>query len=71
MGVKNSHHYSSHTLMSEVLSKLLTVVIADPLPEIRLTTLREFSPEFYKQLALSQNIQLLFLAVNDPCHDVR
>ena len=45
-------------MMTDVLTKLLTVVVADPLPEIRLATLREFNRDFYKQLALSENIQV-------------
>ena len=50
--------YSPHTMMTDVLTKLLTVVVADPVPEIRLATLREFNIKFYDKLALSDNIQV-------------
>ena len=50
--------YSPHTMMTDVLTKLLAVVVADPLAEIRLATLREFNTDFHKQLALSENIQV-------------
>ena len=45
-------------MMTDVLTKLLAVVVADPLAEIRLATLREFNTDFHKQLALSENIQV-------------
>ena len=54
--------YSPQTMMTDVLTKLLAVVVADPLAEIRLATLREFNTDFHKQLALSENIQVLYLA---------
>ena len=50
--------YSPHTMMTDVLTKLLAVVVADPLAEIRLATLREFNTDFHKQLALSENTQV-------------
>ena len=49
---------SPHTMMKDVMEKLLTVVVADPKAEIRLATLREFNKDFYKQLAHSDNIQV-------------
>ena len=49
-------------MMTDVLTKLLAVVVADPLAEIRLATLREFNTDFHKQLALSENIQVLYFA---------
>ena len=58
---------SFHALnsVSEVLSKLLTVAITDPIPDIRLEILQHLVPAFNSQLGQPDNLRLLFMAAND------
>lgn len=58
---------SLHALncVSEVLSKLLTVAITDPVAEIRFEILQHLDPSFDPQLAQPDNMRLLFMALND------
>lgn len=52
-------------VVSEVLSKLLTVAITDPVAEIRLEILRHLDTNFDPQLSQPDNTKLLFMALND------
>ncbi|SCV00133.1 LAMI_0G03092g1_1 [Lachancea mirantina] len=58
---------SLHALntVSEVLSKLLTIAITDPVVEIRFEILRHLDKNFYPQLSQPDNVRLLFMALND------
>lgn len=58
---------SLHALnsVSEVLSKLLTVAITDPVAEIRFEILQHLDSCFDPQLAQPDNMRLLFMALND------
>ncbi|QLQ82667.1 hypothetical protein HG537_0H04300 [Torulaspora globosa] len=58
---------SLHALncVSEVLSKLLTVAITDPVAEIRFEILQHLDSSFDPQLAQPDNMRLLFMALND------
>lgn len=51
--------------VSEVLSKLLTVAITDPVVEIRFEVLRHLDASFDPQLSQPDNVRLLFMALND------
>ena len=51
--------------VSEVLSKLLTVAITDPVVEIRFEVLRHLDVSFDPQLSQPDNVRLLFMALND------
>ncbi|CUS21363.1 LAQU0S03e00848g1_1 [Lachancea quebecensis] len=51
--------------VSEVLSKLLTVAITDPVVEIRFEVLRHLDSNFDPQLSQPDNVRLLFMALND------
>ncbi|MBW0475655.1 hypothetical protein O181_015370 [Austropuccinia psidii MF-1] len=67
------HQSSPHAvkLISDVLTKLLAVVIADPLPSIRHSTLLALDPKFDRFLAQPNNIKQLFMAMNDEVHVIR
>lgn len=58
---------SLHALnsVSEVLSKLLTVAITDPIADIRFEILQHLDASFDPQLAQPDNMRLLFMALND------
>ena len=58
-------------VVSDVLSKLLNVGVADPDPSIRRTVLQALHKPFDKHLAKPENIRTLFLAVNDSDLEVR
>ncbi|KAM6497086.1 phosphatidylinositol 3-kinase [Amanita muscaria] len=64
---------SSHAIevISDVLDKLLTVGIADPVPEIRYTVLNSLHERFDKHLAQAENVRSLFIALNDESFDNR
>lgn len=67
------HQNSSYAvkLVSDVLTKLLAVVIADPLPSIRQSTLLALDPKFDRFLAHPNNIKQLFIVLNDEVHVIR
>lgn len=67
------HQTSAHAvkLVSDVLTKLLSVVIADPVPSIRQSTLQALEPKFDRFLAQPNNIKQLFIAMNDEVHAIR
>ncbi|KAI9604455.1 hypothetical protein KEM48_000690 [Puccinia striiformis f. sp. tritici PST-130] len=67
------HQNSSYAvkLISDVLTKLLAVVIADPLPSIRQSTLLALDPKFDRFLAHPNNIKQLFIVLNDEVHVIR
>ncbi|KAI8458016.1 atypical/PIKK/FRAP protein kinase [Phakopsora pachyrhizi] len=67
--VQTSAH--SIKLISDVLTKLLSVVIADPVPSIRQSTLLSLDPKFDRFLAQPNNIRQLFIALNDEVHAIR
>lgn len=58
---------SSYSLnaVSEILDKLLTIAITDPVTEIRLEVLNSLGKNFDPQLSQADNVRLLFMALND------
>lgn len=58
---------SSYSLnaVSEVLDKLLTIAITDPVSDIRLEVLNSLGKNFDPQLSQADNVRLLFMALND------
>lgn len=63
--IVNQTSYHAIQIVSEVIEKLLTVGIADPVPEIRKTVLAALDERFDRHLAKAENIRTLFLALND------
>lgn len=58
--------------VNEVLDKLLSISITDPIPEIRLEGLHCLNNgNFDNQLSLADNVKLLFIALNDEIFSVR
>ncbi|KAF8637601.1 hypothetical protein AX17_002670 [Amanita inopinata Kibby_2008] len=64
---------SSHAIevISDVLDKLLTVGIADPVADIRHTVLSSLHERFDKHLAQAENVRSLFIALNDEAFENR
>lgn len=64
---------SSYALnaVSEVLDKLLTVAITDPIPDIRLEVLNSLGKNFDPQLSQADNVRLLFMALNDEFFSIQ
>ncbi|KAJ8457723.1 hypothetical protein ONZ45_g18201 [Pleurotus djamor] len=58
---------SSHAIeiISDVLDKLLTVGVADPVASIRNAVLKSLNDRFDKHLAQAENVRSLFIALND------
>ncbi|XP_012554042.1 serine/threonine-protein kinase mTOR isoform X1 [Hydra vulgaris] len=58
-------------VVSEVLSKLLTVGITDQDPDIRFCVLKSLDQKFDSHLAQAENLQALFIALNDEEFEIR
>ncbi|CDK26792.1 unnamed protein product [Kuraishia capsulata CBS 1993] len=57
--------------VGEVLDKLLTLCITDPVPEIRLEMLKSLGERFDPQLSQADNVRLLFTSLNDEYFEIR
>lgn len=57
--------------VSDVLSKLLTVAITDPVAEIRFEILQHLDFNFDPQLAQPDNMRLLFMTLNDEIFSIQ
>ncbi|CUM64043.1 uncharacterized protein PRCAT00001631001 [Priceomyces carsonii] len=59
--------------VNEVLDKLISISITDPVPEIRLQGLNslEHAGSFDPQLSQAENVRLLFIALNDEVFEIR
>ena len=64
---------SSHSIqiVGEVISKLLTVGVGDPDPDIRRTVLQALDTSFDRHLAHPENIRAIVLATNERDYEVR
>lgn len=56
---------NSLSIVSEVLSKLLVLGLSDSVVDIRLQVLRRLGTSFDPQLSQAENVNLLFMALND------
>ncbi|KAK4495590.1 hypothetical protein PRZ48_012858 [Zasmidium cellare] len=67
------HQTSHHAIqvVSDVIEKLLTVGVADPVADIRETVLRSLDARFDRHLAKAENVRTLFLALNDERFGIR
>ncbi|EHL03180.1 putative Phosphatidylinositol 3-kinase tor2 [Glarea lozoyensis 74030] len=66
---QTSHH--AIQVVNEVIEKLLTVGVADPVPGIRRTVLAALDERFDRHLAKAENIRTLFFALNDEVFEIR
>ncbi|KAF1821278.1 TOR1 phosphatidylinositol 3-kinase [Dissoconium aciculare CBS 342.82] len=67
-------HQSDHhaiQVVSDVIEKLLTVGVADPQKDIRLTVLVSLDARFDRYLAKAEHVRTLFLALNDENFPIR
>ncbi|KAK9379012.1 armadillo-type protein [Kockiozyma suomiensis] len=64
---------SAHAIrvVGDVLEKLLSVAISDPVADIRLEVLSSFDARFDSHLSQADNVRLLFTALNDEVFAVR
>lgn len=70
----SGHGHVSHTavqVVADVLSKLLVVGITDPDPDIRYCVLASLDERFDTHLAQAENLQALFVALNDEVFEIR
>lgn len=58
-------------VVNDVLDKLMTVAIADPIAHLRLTVLKALDERFDRHLAQAEYIRSLFIALNDEYFAVR
>eukprot|EP01135_Chromosphaera_perkinsii_P003113 Nk52_evm2s236 gene=Nk52_evmTU2s236 len=61
----------SIAVVQEILKKLLVVATSDPSPEIRLSVLKSLDSKFDQHLAQAENLNCLFVALNDEDFDIR
>ncbi|KAK3046508.1 phosphatidylinositol kinase-related protein kinase tor1 [Extremus antarcticus] len=66
---QTSHH--AIQVVADVIEKLLTVGVADPIPDIRYTVLASLDTRFDRHLAKAENVRTLFLALNDEKFTIR
>ncbi|XP_072012512.1 serine/threonine-protein kinase mTOR isoform X3 [Engystomops pustulosus] len=74
MQILGGHGHVSHTavqVVADVLSKLLVVGITDPDPDIRYCVLASLDERFDSHLAQAENLQALFVALNDEVFEIR
>ncbi|KAM8927600.1 serine/threonine-protein kinase mTOR [Pelodytes ibericus] len=70
----SGHGHVSQTavqVVADVLSKLLVVGITDPDPDIRYCVLASLDERFDSHLAQAENLQALFVALNDEVFEIR
>ncbi|XP_053547426.1 serine/threonine-protein kinase mTOR isoform X7 [Bombina bombina] len=70
----SGHAHVSQTavqVVADVLSKLLVVGITDPDPDIRYCVLASLDERFDTHLAQAENLQALFVALNDEVFEIR
>lgn len=67
------HQVSAKSLrsVSQVIEKLLTVAVSDPVAQIRLEVLASFEPCLDPHLSQAENVRMLFMSFNDEAFPVR
>lgn len=67
------HQTSHHAIqvVSDVIEKLLTVGVADPVADIRRTVLISLDARFDRHLAKAENVRTLFICLNDEKFAIR
>ena len=67
----NQTSFQSIRVVSEVITKLLSLGVGDPEPDIRRTVLISLETRFDKHLGTPENIRAIILAVNESDYEVR
>lgn len=57
--------------VSQVIEKLLTVAVSDPVSQIRLEVLNSFDSRLDPHLSMVENVRMLFIGLNDEVFAVR
>lgn len=67
------YQVSAHSLrsVSQVIEKLLTVAVSDPVSQIRLEVLSSFESRLDPHLSQAENVRMLFMTLNDEVFAVR
>lgn len=67
------HQISAYALKStsQVIEKLLTFAVSDPVAQIRLEVLNSFDKSLDKHLSQAENVRMLFMTLNDESFPVR
>ncbi|TIB14647.1 hypothetical protein E3P89_00930 [Wallemia ichthyophaga] len=68
-----TYQTSTHAIeiIGDMLDKLMTLAIADPEYDIRLSVLQSLDEKFDRHLAQAENVRSLFIALNDEVFAVR
>ena len=69
--IVNQTSYHALQVVGDVIEKLLTVGVSDPEPSIRRTVLAALDERFDRHLSKSENIRILFYAMNDEYFPIR
>jgi len=69
--IVNQTSYHALQVVGDVVEKLLTVGVSDPVPAIRSTVLRALGDRFDTHLAKAENIRTLFFALHDEMFENR
>ncbi|KAI0129767.1 armadillo-type protein [Xylariales sp. AK1849] len=69
--IVNQTSYHALQVVGDVIEKLLTVGVSDPVAEIRRTVLAALDERFDHHLAKAENIRTLFFALNDEDFSIR
>ncbi|KAG5961236.1 hypothetical protein E4U57_007788 [Claviceps arundinis] len=69
--IVNQTSYHSLQVVSDVIEKLLTIGVSDPVANIRRTVLAALDVRFDRHLAKAENIRVLFFALNDEMFAIR
>lgn len=69
--IVNQHSYHAMQVVGDVVERLLTVGVSDPVPHIRLTILAALDERFDRHLSKADNIRTIFYALNDEYFPIR
>lgn len=69
--IVNQESYHAMQVVGDVVERLLTVAVSDPVSHIRLTILKALDTRFDRHLGKAENIRTAFYALNDEYFPIR
>ncbi|CAK7224906.1 phosphatidylinositol kinase-related protein kinase tor1 [Sporothrix bragantina] len=69
--IVNQDSYHAMQVVGDVVERLLTVGVSDPVPHIRFTVLNALDDRFDRHLGKADNIRTIFYALNDEYFPIR
>ncbi|ERT00909.1 Atypical/PIKK/FRAP protein kinase [Sporothrix schenckii ATCC 58251] len=69
--IVNQDSYHAMQVVGDVVERLLTVGVSDPVPHIRYTVLNALDDRFDRHLGKADNIRTIFYALNDEYFPIR